>query len=102
TNFSFVRNDYIADTLRNYSDPSARKNDERFLIADFEELDKDAEFETGEAAEATSNFDNKSSGEASAQLIIHRETDIDEQYVSLFAPENKVFNMETQGDAFPK
>lgn len=102
TDTSYVRNDYIADTLRNYSNPSARVSDERTLITDFEDLDRDIRFATGKHVKASLDTENKSSGDASVQLIVENDSDLKEQYVGIKAAENQVWNIADKEGAFPK
>lgn len=102
TDTSYVRNDYIADVLRNFSDPSSRVTDERTLITDFEGLDLNIDFETGMNAKALLDLENKSSGDASVQIIVQDNSNITEQYVSIKAAENEVFNMADKENNFPK
>ncbi|KRG16385.1 hypothetical protein ACA30_01400 [Virgibacillus soli] len=102
TDTSYVRNDYIADTIRNYANPSARVADNRSLITDFEGLDPKIGFATGDNAKASLNFDHKSRGEASVQLVVEADTDISQQYVSIKPVENHVFHIADPENAFPK
>src|SRR5690625_1704038 len=102
TDTSYVRNDYIADVIRNFSDSSTRVTDERTLITDFEGLDPNISFETGIDAKALLDLENKSSGNASVQLTVQNDSNIMEQYVSIKAAENEVFNMADKESSFPK
>lgn len=102
TNTSYIRNNYIADTLRNYSSPSSRVSDDRILITDFENIDTNLKFDTGTHAKAQLDNSNTSSGEASLKLTVTDDTNIDEQYVSIKATENQKINIDDKESTFPK
>ena len=70
----------------------------------FENVDASSTFETGARAMATVDFEKKSDGNASLQLVISDEgkSDVKEQYVSFKAPAGSVFNMDDELNTFPK
>ncbi|MBS4178722.1 chitobiase/beta-hexosaminidase C-terminal domain-containing protein [Lederbergia citrea] len=104
TDTIFTRNDYIADTIRNYSNPAFRSSDDRTWVANFEDLDAGATFETGTRATASLDFENKSAGDASLKLVVTdgSNPDVIQQYVSIKAPDGKKINMDDELNTFPK
>lgn len=101
TDTSYIRNNYIADTLRNYLDPQARTNDERFLIEDFEETKDDDNFKTGDLAQASLDRENKAAGEASVKVVVQEGTDIDEKHILFESSKGKAFDLSDNKNSFP-
>ncbi|MCU9612692.1 cellulase family glycosylhydrolase [Caldibacillus lycopersici] len=102
TTQAYTRNDYFADILRNYASPAMRESDERSLLANFEGLDANTEFVTGETVAASLDVTNKSAGEASVKLEITASSDTSENYFSLMAPDKKTFDLSDAKNSYPK
>ncbi|WP_062350643.1 chitobiase/beta-hexosaminidase C-terminal domain-containing protein [Bacillus kwashiorkori] len=101
TDQSYERNDYFADVLRNYFDPTMRNTDKMILINDFEGLERNTILETGENAVATLDFTKKVTESVSARLVVVDDENIDSNYISLKPNDGQPFSLINENSSYP-